>query len=65
MSGVTELNLNKYLVQTSTMHGNYIRMAKKHNHENLKHDSKQKETNHQIKQARDKKYNVKEDHDDR
>jgi len=65
MSGVTELNLNKYLVQLSTMDENYVRMAKKKNSAHGNRDNNQKETKKQIKEARQSKYNVQHHHHDR
>ena len=65
MSGVTELNLNKYLVQLHTMDENYVRMVKKHHRAHGNRGDKQKETKQQIKEARQNKYHVQDHHHDR
>jgi hypothetical protein len=56
MSGVRELNLNKYLVQTSTIHGNPLHIVKKHHRQHVKHDHEEKEAKQVIKEARVQKY---------
>jgi hypothetical protein len=63
MSGVRELNLNKYLVQTSTMHENHElgdilehTRVKKNHHKPVNTDNRNREADKEKKRARDKKY---------